>query len=290
MARPPRTSSALPLIAAAAPLLGACGGGDGDAPAIPLADERGGGARVAEIVGDAAWLDPEDEESRRCAVPRARRAHVTGAALVAVDSFDETGEGARGNHYVQDSADEPVPYSGMTIFQPAFDPPDLRLVPGDVVDVLGELTEFLGPSAGRFGGCRTLPELGGTMSFRFEDRPAVPIRVPLDDLGGYASARPYIGMLVRVEGVRITGDPSSRDGRYAASIDVGAGVRPADVPRISNELYDLEREGPPLADGASFRSVTGVLTYFYGFKIAPRCPADFQLEGAPLPSDDACAP
>ncbi|WP_437300691.1 hypothetical protein [Sorangium sp. So ce426] len=290
MARPPRTSSALPLIAAAAPLLGACGGGGGDAPAIPLADERGGGARVAEIVGDAGWLDPEDEESRRCAAPPARRAHVTGATLVAIDSFDETGEGARGNHYVQDSADEPVPYSGMTVFQPAFDPPDLRLIPGDVVDVLGELTEFLGPSAGRFGGCRTLPELGGTMSFRFEDRPAVPIRVPLDDLRGYASARPYIGMLVRIEGVRIAGAPSSRDGRYAASIDVGAGVRPADVPRLSNELYDLEREGPPLADGASFRSVTGVLTYFYGFKIAPRCPADFQLEGAPLPSDDACAP
>lgn len=290
MARPPRTCSALPLIAAAAPLLGACGGGDGDASAIPLADERGGGARIAEIVGDAGWLAPEDEESRRCAVPPARRAHVTGATIVAIDRFDETGEGARGNYYVQDSADEPVPYSGMTVFQPAFSPPDLRLIPGDVIDVLGEITEFLGPSAGRFGGCRTLPQIGGTLSFRFEDHPAAPIHVPLAHLRGYASARPYIGMLVRVEGVSIAGDPSSRDGRYAASIDVGAGVPPAEVPRLSNELYDLEREGPPLADGASFQSVTGVLTYFYGFKIAPRCPADFQLEGAPLPSDDACAP
>jgi hypothetical protein len=234
MARPPRTSSALSVVAAAAPLLGACGGGDGDASAIPLADERGGGARIAEIVGDAGWLDAGDEESLRCAAPRARRAHVTGATLVAIDGFDETGEGARGNHYMQDSAAEPVAYSGMTVFQPAFSPPELRLIPGDVVDVLGELTEFLGPSAGRFGGCRTLPQMGGTMSFRFEDRPAVPIRVPLDELRGYASARPYIGMLVRVEGVRIAGDPSSRGGRYTASLDVGAGVPPADVPSISN--------------------------------------------------------
>ncbi|KYF61389.1 hypothetical protein BE11_38520 [Sorangium cellulosum] len=292
MARSLRTSSALPaaVVVTAAPLLAACGGGNGDAPWIPLADERGGGARIAELVGEARWLDPDDEDSERCAVPPDRRAHVTGATLVAIDRFDETGEGAHGNHYVQDLADEPVAYSGITVFQPAFSPPDLRLVPGDVVDLSGMLTEFLGPSSGRFGDCRTLPEIGGTMSFRFEDRPARPIRVPLDDLKRYASARRYIGMLVRVEGIKIARDPSSSGGRYTASINVGAGVPAADVPSLSNELYDLEAEGPPLAAGASFRSVTGVLTYFYGFKIAPRCPADFQPEDAPLPVDDACAP
>ncbi|WP_437840799.1 hypothetical protein [Sorangium sp. So ce1153] len=292
MARSPRPSSAFPLLVgvAAAALLAACGGGNGDAPWIPLADEHGSGARIAELVGEAEWLDPADEDSERCAVPPDRRAHVTGAALVAIDRFDETGEGAHGNHYVQDSADEPVAYSGITVFQPAFSPPDLRLVPGDVVDLQGVLTEFLGPSSGRFGDCRTLPEIGGTMSFRFEDRPARPARVPLGDLKSYASARRYIGMLVRVEGITIAGDPSSSRGRYTASINVGAGVPVSDVPSLSNELYDLEAQGPPLSAGATFRSVTGVLTYFYGFKIAPRCPADFQLEDAPLPVDDACAP
>ncbi|AUX42977.1 hypothetical protein SOCE26_044170 [Sorangium cellulosum] len=293
MARSPRIPIALlaAVPAAAAPLLAACGGGNGDAPSIPLADERGGGARIADLVGEATWLDPTDEDSARCDLPPDRRAHVTGAALVAIDRFDETGEGARGNHYVQDSAEEPAPYSGMTVFQPAFSPPDLRLVPGDVVDLLGVLTEFPGPSAGGFGYCRTLPEIGGTMSFRFEDRPARPKRVSVEDLKSYTSARRYIGMLVRVEGVEIAGAPQSSGGRYTASINVGAGVPAGDVPRISNELYDLEAEGPPLTGRPSFQAVTGVLTYFYGFKIAPRCPADFEAPGAPPrdDGDDACA-
>ncbi|WP_437563760.1 hypothetical protein [Sorangium sp. So ce542] len=294
MAAPLRiTTTLLAVAAAAAPLLAACGGGNGDAPSIPLADERGSGARIADLVGEAAWFnaDPKAQDSEDCeGVPADRRVHVTGATLVAIDRFDETGEGAHGNHYVQDSADEPVPYSGMTVFQPAFSPPDLRLFPGDVVDLLGVLTEFRGPSSGRFRGCRTLPEIGGTMSFRFEDRPATPIRVPLRALTSYATARGYLGMLVRVEGVTTVGDPARSGGRYTARINVGAGVPADDVPSLSNELYDLEAEGPPLADGAAFGSVTGVLTYFYGFKIAPRCPADFQPEGAPLPADDACAP
>jgi hypothetical protein len=296
MAPPLRITTALVVAAAAvaaAPLLAGCGGGNGDAPSIPLADERGGGARIADLVGEAAWFnaDPRTQDSEDCeGVPADRRVHVTGATLVAIDRFDETGEGAHGNHYVQDSADEPVPYSGMTVFQPAFSPPDLRLFPGDVVDLLGVLTEFRGPSSGRFRGCRTLPEIGGTMSFRFEDRPARPAHVPLGDLRSYASARRYIGMLVRVEGIKVAGDPSRSGGRYTASINVGAGVPVSDVPSLSNELYDLEAQGPPLSAGATFRSVTGVLTYFYGFKIAPRCPADFQLEDAPLPVDDACAP
>ncbi|WP_437650650.1 hypothetical protein [Sorangium sp. So ce362] len=295
MGPPLRITTALAAAAAVAavPLLAGCGGGNGDAPSIPLADERGGGARIADLVGKAAWLDadPRTQDSEGCeGVPADRRVSVTAATLIAIDRFDETGEGAHGNYYVQDRADEPVAYSGMTVFQPAFSPPDLRLFPGDVVDLLGVLTEFRGPSSGRFPGCRTLPEIGGTMSFRFEDGPAKPIRVPLDALTSYATARSYLGMLVQIEGVQTVGDPTRRDGRYTARINVGAGVLGDDIPSLSNELYDLEAEGPPLGGGASFGSVTGVLTYFHGFKIAPRCPADFQLEGAALPADDACAP
>jgi hypothetical protein len=259
-------------------LLIACGGGNGDAPAAPLGNEYGDGARIAELVGEAHWLDPADKESERCSQPPDRRVYITGATLVAIDRFDETGEGARGNFYVQDSADEPAEHSGMTVFRPSFSPPDLRLVPGDVVDLLGVLTEFLGPSVGRFGQCRTLPEIGGTMSFRFENGRVEPKLVPLEALTSYESARKYVGMLVRVEGegVSIAGAPTSSAGRYAASINVGEGVSAEDVPKISNDLYDLEADGPPLADGATFHAITGVLTYFYGFKIAPRSPDDFE--------------
>ena len=40
-------------------------------------------------------------------------------------------------------------------------------------------------------------------------------------------------------------------------------------------LYDLKNDGPTLEAGGTFSAVTGVLTYFYGFKIAPRSPDDF---------------
>lgn len=263
------------LLAAASASLAACGGGNGDAPLTPIADEYGGGARIAELVGDATWLDPSDKGSFRCNPPPDRRVHVTGATVIAIDRFDETGEGDRGNFYIQDSGGEPGAYAGMTVYRPSFTPPDLRLSPGDVVDVTGVLTEFLGPPSGRFEHCRTLPEIGGTLSLRFENGDVEPTLVPLDDLLRYETARPYIGMLVRVEDVVIAGEPSRNEGRFSASLDVGAGVPAPDVPKISNELYDLDAEGPLLEAGASFEAVTGVLTYFYGFRIAPRSPADF---------------
>ena len=267
----------LPLLLAA-PIVAACGGGNGDAASIPLADAYGNGLRISDVVREATWLDPEDLESKACDVPPDRTARVTGVTVVAIDRFDETGDGAQGNYYVQDSLEVPVEYSGVTVFAPSFSPPDLRLSPGDVADLLGVFTEFLGPSsAGRFGYCRTLPEIGGTMTFRFEGGEVPPTIVEVEELKSYETARKYIGMLVRVEGARIVGQPSNSGGRYNASLDVGAGVPATDVPKLSNELYDIEGEGPALSHGMTFSAVTGVLTYFYGFKIAPRSPEDFEL-------------
>jgi hypothetical protein len=48
---------------------------------------------------------------------------------------------------------------------------------------------------------------------------------------------------------------------------------PADaVPKLSNELYALQ--DLELAAGNTFKSITGVITYFYGFKLAPRSAED----------------
>lgn len=266
----------LPLVLAA-PLVAACGkGGGGDAPSTPLESQYGDGARIADLISEATWLDPDDLESEGCKPPAAKHVYVTGITLTAIDRFDETGEGALGNFYVQDSEGDPVPYSGVTVYSPSFSPPDLRLAEGDVADIQGELSEFLGPSVGKFGYCKTLPEIGGTMSFRFENGHVEPLVVDLEDLKSYETARPYIGMLVRVENVSIAGMPSSSSGRYTASLDVGVGVPASDVPKISNELYDLEGMGPPLVNNPSFHAITGIITYFYGFKIAPRSPADFE--------------
>jgi hypothetical protein len=275
------------LLLAASAALAACGGGNGDAPTEPLASMYGDGARIPEVVAEPTWLDPNDPDSESCSYPADRQVYVTGVTVVAIDRFDETDEGAQGNFYIQDTfaqeqyepvAGELPPSFGVTVYAPSFSPPDLRLAAGDVADLLGQITEFPGPSSFPFRFCRTLPELSGTMTFRFEGGQAGVTTVTLDQLRGYEAARRYLGMLVRVEDVQIAGDPQlDSSNRYTAALNMGAGVPAEDVVKIANELYDLELDGPPLADGVTFAAVTGVVTYFYGFKIVPRSPADFEL-------------
>ncbi len=264
-------------------------GSTGDPVSEPRADLLGDGNRLSEVVTPATWYEPGNIESANCKSPSDRQVKVTGQVIVAIDRFDETGDGAQGNIYVQDlpvGGEEPKPHSGITVFAPSFTPPDLRLFDGDVVDTFGNLMEFLGPSSGYFGDCKTLPEIGGTMSFRFDHGPIDPITVvPLnggnarwDDVRGYEAARQWMGMLVRFEGVIIAGEPNTdASGRVTATIDMGGGISAEDSIKISNELMDLSNNGPELADGTTFQSVTGVLTYFYGFKIAPRSIDDFEM-------------
>ena len=183
-------------------VLSACGssgsGGTGDSPSDPSTSKLGDGARLHEIVGEATWLDANDPDSASCDSPPDRHVNVTGVTVVGIDRFDETGQGQLGNFYVQDTAIDAVPFSGITVFAPSFSPPDLRLAEGDVADALGTLMEFLGPSSGRFGECKTLPEIGGTLSFRLENGIREPHTITVDDLKSYESARKWLGMLVRL--------------------------------------------------------------------------------------------
>lgn len=244
---------------------------------MPRASELGEGSRLSELIAAPSWVKLDDPDSTACSTPPDRPAHVTGVTVTMIDTFDETGKGARGDIYIQDHEPAPRPYSGTKVFNPAFSPPDLRVAAGDVVDVFGVFQEFPGTSTGYFPYCRTLPELGGTVSFRFDNGMAEPKDLTPADLKSYEAARPWLGMLVRLEGVRIFATPNSSNGRYTASIDVGTKLGPTDgVPELSNELYDVETEGPPLTQGKVFRSVTGLVTYYYGVRLAPRSPADFE--------------
>jgi hypothetical protein len=292
LSRAPRASRGIAgtlLFTAVTTLVGCSGtgdGGSGDPSHPPSANQLGDGDRLAELIGPATWFNETDDDSQACTSPPDRAVHVSGVTIVGIDRFDETGDGARGNFYVQDTVppkreecgdEAPGCYSGITVFDPSFSPPDLRLAQGDVADLSGVLMEFLGPSTGRFKFCKTLPEIGGTMSFRFESPGAVaPRTIAIADLKSYETARKWLGMLVRIENVRIVGDPSNSGGRYKAAIDVGGGIAVSDQPRISNELYDLEGEGPPLAADTQFTAVTGVLTFFFNFNIAPRSASDFE--------------
>ncbi|APR77473.1 Hypothetical protein A7982_02820 [Minicystis rosea] len=264
------------LFTSTALLAGCSDGSFGDLPSKPLANEYGPGDRLCKILGPATWVDPTNLTGQGCKQPPDHAVYSTGLTIVAIDTFDETGEGAIGNYWVQDPDPKCAgqPYSGVTVFAPSFSPPDLRLATNDVIDMNGQITEFIGPSGSGFGECRTLPEISGTMSFRYDGKTLpTPVTIAATDLKEYETARQWLGMLVRVENVVITGDPKSSGGRYSAAINVGAGT---DIPRITNELYDLEGMGPELKDGTSFNAVTGIVTYFYGFHLVPRSAADFE--------------
>jgi hypothetical protein len=268
-----RTAAALALLVGLVPACSGTGdGGTGDPHSDPSKSALGNCPKISDQVGPATWLNPKDEESLNCDVPPDRYVCVSGVTVVAVDRYDETGDGATGNYYAQDTLKEPVPYAGMTIYAPSFSPPDLRLAPGDVADLSGSLIEFLGPSSGRFGQCRTLPEISGAMSLRFEGATVPATTIKLSELYTYEGARQYLGMLVKVENVAIGGDPTMSSGRYSAPLKVDIAI-PADaVPKLSNELFALQ--DLELAAGNTFKSITGVITYFYGFKLAPRSAED----------------
>jgi len=262
------------------------GGGSGDPLAQPAADPFGNGARLHELLGPASWVDPADVDSLSCEDnPLDRAVYVTGVTVSAVDSYDETASGSVGNYYVQDSLAVPVPYSGITVFDPGFSPPDLRVIPGDVMDILGALTEFPGPTSGLFPFCRTLPEMSGAMEFRFEDHDVAPTVINVADLASYDDARQWLGMLVTVEQVTLLESAyEGNNGRYSFRIDAAPGLQAAEIPTITNELFDLKAfnvpdpNNPPLlAAGSQLQSVTGIVTYFYGVHIAPRSEADLSL-------------
>jgi len=282
------------ILVAVLPLAGCSGtgaGGTGDPPSEAEGEVRGTGDRVSDLVGPATWLSPEDPNSIQCDSPPDVRARVTGVSIVAVDNFDEANDGSSArNIYVMDVPGKrgPKPYSGLTIFGPSFTPPDLRLFGNEVVDVEGNLEEFLGPT-NPFGRCKSLPVLGGTMTFRYDAdqvEPLLLVKSAAETLEGenrwevlssYERARPYIGMLVRIDDVTFAQPDTPPDpiGRWSAPINVGGGLYATDVPKISNELYDITNTGPAIPEASHFASITGIVTYFYGFKIAPRSPADF---------------
>ena len=267
----------------AALFLGACDGGQGDRPSTSDGDELGSCGRLAKTIGPATWLEP-DKAPKVCAGrPPDRTVCLSGLTVVAIDRFDEIGDGStRGNYYLEDTSDDPPPFAGVLIYRPAFSPPDLRLVEGDVVDFFGSLQEFGGPTSTSptgFNYCRTLPELGGALTFRFDNHFAQPPKViPIEELKSYETGRPYLGMLVKLLNPQLNPDGGKDSkGRYTAAFNVGAIADVADVPQVSNELYDIQAEGPPLVGNTKFKSITGIVTYFFGFRIAPRSAADIEL-------------
>lgn len=201
---------------------------------------------------------------------------VTSAVVTAIDTFDETMDGkSRGTIYLQDE-DQALALSGISTFSPTFQPSNLRLFPGDVVDVHGQYVELHKLGTTVDFGANFLPQFDKpNIVFRTEttNLPA-PVVVAVSDLYNYATGRKWIGMLVTAKDVTVEGATASK-GRVTYVIDPPNGCTNcpmASAPAIDNELYDLSATA--YGTGTTFKSVTGIVTFFFNLKIAPRSAAD----------------
>ncbi len=247
--------------------LGLCGcsAGGGDTPARrEIGPPVGAGKRIREVA------DPGIADR----APPGSEVNVTGVTVVAVDTFDETKNGrSRGTIFVQDLGSV-EPYSGISLFAPAFVPGDLRVAAGDVLDLRGEYQENKNIGTAIFPEGQVLPQLARPVAtFRYDFRPPEPREIDIKDLNDYAQGRRWIGMLVTVKNVTVDVKLSENSGRVTGFLTPkGSAADDRNRVTVTNELYDLKTTDAESNQG--YASITGVVTYFFNLHIAPRSAAD----------------
>jgi hypothetical protein len=260
--------------------LGACSTLTEDPPAPYDANPLGNGQRIADIQSPSS-------QAHQQALSNANGTNVDVTSVVVswIDTFDETRDGkSKGTVYIQDVGST-APYAGISLYQPNYVPASLRPQPGDVLDVTGPYQELKNIGTAIFGNTPdgktplTLPQLAKPVGqFRYEFRSPDPVTIQLSDLdqATYLKGRQWEGMLVTVNDVTISGptpappSPTTRVTYFIGQGD-GGGIT-LTSPEISNELYDLKNTDFPA--GTHFKSVTGIVTWFYSYHIAPRSADD----------------
>ncbi len=213
---------------------------------------------------------------------------VSGLVVVAIDTFDETLDGKNaGGILLQDlDASKDRPYGGINLFAPSFNPGNLKVSPGDVLDLRGQYQENVGiPSKPPlfFAPGAVLPQLSQPIAtFRYETRVPDPIDIDVADLSDFTKGRKWLGMLVRVKNLtaaRDTYDPgngrTSLDLATVSSTDSSCAGPFPKPPQLTNDLMDLRPYG--FKTGSKIASVVGVVGFFCNIHLVPRSPADIQL-------------
>lgn len=258
----PTEASAWLAIACAA-LTTACGDARlGDLDRVPSrAPTAATGPRIADVTDPAKPERPAETQVLKFAEVQ----------VVTVDTFDETGQGATGTVYLRDT-EATGPFTAVTAFRPAFFPAGYRGAPGDVVSLEGRYQEAERVGTAVFPAGQVLPQIvAATATFRYEKPAPQPTTIALDELLDYERGRKWIGALVTVNDVRL--GPPRRDNANRLNYPlVGNDTRVG--PQLSNELFDLREEDYP--EGTRIASVTGLVTYFFTLKIAPRSPEDLR--------------
>ena len=215
---------------------------------------------------------------------------VSGAIVTAVDNFDETKNGkGTGTIYVQDiDATKDTPYAGVSLFGPTFNPGNLAVSVGDVLDLRGDYTENKQiPSKPPvvFAPGAILPQISQPIgSFRYETTPAKPIDIDINDLTDFAKGRRWMGMLVRVQNVTAGRDYFLDKNGFRASVDLtplpgndqGCTSPFPKVATVVNDLTPLDALAG-VKKGQVIKQIVGVVSFFCSLKIAPRSAADIQL-------------
>ena len=245
----------------------ACSSPSGDPPTTPPPPTPlGAGMRVKQVTDPSLPNHPNGKASPLPVVT------VTGAAVLAVDTFDETKNGkSRGSVYVQDVGSQD-PWSGISLFSPTYVPGDLRLAPGDVLDLTGGYQENDHIGTAIFPAGQVLSQLAKPIgTFRYEYQPPTPREIDPTDLDDYTKGAKWVGMLVTVKNIALDGIIKETSGSTGAETGRRSGhLTPALKGKITNELIELDLQ----AAGTRLTSLTGVVTYFFDLHIAPRSTDD----------------
>lgn len=243
-------------------VLAGCSTLEPDPPAPYTPNPLGSGLRIADV-----------QDPKASAYAPNTNVDLTSLSVLWVDTFDETQDGkSMGTVFVQDFGST-APYSAISVFQPSFVPSDLRPLPGDVIDFVGPYQEVTSIGSAIFTVPETLPQLAKPVgTFRYEYPGLTPRSIALGDLNDYATGRQWEGMVVTVHDVyAIAGAASGGRVTYTLATSPSAATNVNTV-SMSNEEYDLKSTDFPPA--THFQSVTGLVTWFFSYHIAPRYPAD----------------
>ncbi len=241
--------------------------GDQPQPADPNA--LGNGLRMRDV---------QDGSKNACGAQSCagQNVNVTSVVVTAVDNFDETQNGkSRGTIFVQD-ADVAGPYAGVSMYAPTFVPANLRLAPGDVINLTGQYVEQTTIGTTVNFAPDFLPQMNKPqVNQSFETQLPQPVVVQLSDLDVFTTGRKWIGMLVTIEDVTVTA-PMVAD---ASNRVTTALTTTANGVKMNNELWDLQvwngtNTANSFAPGTHFKSITGIVDFFFNIFIAPRSMAD----------------
>jgi hypothetical protein len=197
-----------------------------------------------------------------------------GVVVIAVDNFDETNDGKGiGDIYVQDpvqTGPKGTAWSGLKLYRPAKNPPDLELSAGHGVNLVGEFSALTQPgTATPFDPGLVLVEaVTPSVALTFEGAPPVPIDLTFEDVADKMAAQQYQNRLVRFRNVTLTTDftGSRREAKTNAPFTMTAKFFPID-----------KTESLSPKTGTTYKSVTGIFDFFYSYKLCPRSATDVEL-------------